>query len=82
MVQAAPNALILINENNKITFVNHHAEWLFKYSSNEIIGQDIKILIPEKFRHGHPLFIKEFFSPTHHRKIECNREDNYHDLCF
>ena len=58
MVDASPNAQILIDNHGKIRYLNAFTEKLFNYSSNEIIGEDLAVLIP--FDH----------KPKHDRKID------------
>lgn len=62
MVDAAPNALILVNKESKIAYVNYHAEKLFKYAKSELIGQGVEILIPERLRTRHPGYVQFFFT--------------------
>lgn len=46
IVEASPSALILVNYFGEITFVNKFTETLFQYNRSELIGKDIKLLIP------------------------------------
>lgn len=65
MVEYSPNALILVNEESKIVYVNVYAENLFKYPKTELIGRGVEILIPERLRKKHPGLVKMFFlGPT------------------
>ncbi len=49
LVQAAPDAIIVINQKGKICFANYQAEALFGYGKNEFLGELIEKLIPEEF---------------------------------
>jgi PAS domain S-box-containing protein len=55
LLEAAPDAIIVVNQAAVIVLVNVQAEKLFGYSRKELIGQPAKILVSEKFRdqHGH-----------------------------
>jgi PAS domain S-box-containing protein len=55
LLEAAPDAIIVVNQAAVIVLVNVQAEKLFGYSREELIGQPAKILVSEKFRdqHGH-----------------------------
>ena len=46
MVEASPIALVLVNSFGKIAYLNNHAEILFSYKKNELIGKDVGVLIP------------------------------------
>ena len=54
VVEAAPNAMIMVNADGTIALVNGQAETVFGYQRGELIGLPIETLIPERFRHEHP----------------------------
>lgn len=60
IVGIAADAIICIDESQKITFFNHGAEAIFGYLRNEIVGQRIETLIPERFRGNHEAQVTEF----------------------
>ena len=74
MVDASPIALILVNSFGKIVFLNSYAKKLFLYSKNELIGQDLEVLLPEKYRLDHPGLLKEYFVHPVTRQMGKNRE--------
>jgi sigma-B regulation protein RsbU (phosphoserine phosphatase) len=49
-VEAAPNAMLLIDQTGIIVLVNAPTEALFGYSRAELLGQPLERLIPERFR--------------------------------
>jgi PAS domain S-box-containing protein len=49
-VEAAPNAILAIDELAQIVFANARAESLFGYAHGELDRQSIRVLVPEKFR--------------------------------
>ncbi len=53
VVEAAPNAFILVNQQGQIALVNTQAEKLFGYSRQELLGQSIELLVPAAFRAQH-----------------------------
>ena len=53
VVDAAPIAIIVADENGRITLVNTQAERLFSYRRGEMLGQPLETLVPERFRRGH-----------------------------
>ncbi|MBL9135330.1 MAG: PAS domain S-box protein, partial [Verrucomicrobiales bacterium] len=53
LVEAAPDALVLTDAENRIVLVNRQAERLFGYQREELIGQLGQILVPERFRGEH-----------------------------
>ena len=53
-VEAAPNAMVMIDANGAIEMVNGQTERLFGYPRAELLGQPIELLIPERSRASHP----------------------------
>src|SRR5213594_3958180 len=54
VLDAAPNAMIMVDSAGVISFANARAETVFGYSLSELIGHPIETLIPERFRDRHP----------------------------
>ncbi len=50
VVEASPNAIIVTNAQGQIELVNKEAEKLFRYTREELLGQQIEMLIPRSFR--------------------------------
>lgn len=74
MVEASPNALILINSNSKIAYLNSFAEKLFQFKKQELIGQDLSILIPDSFKKDHPNLLEGYFQNPISRQMGINRD--------
>ncbi len=53
IIEAITNAIILIDQEGKITFVNQQTLDLFAYERDELRGQNIEMLLPERFQHQH-----------------------------
>jgi len=53
LLEAAPDAMVIVNESGVITLVNAQTERLFGYDRGELIGQPVEVLIPEDLRAGH-----------------------------
>jgi PAS domain S-box-containing protein len=60
IVGIAADAIICIDDAQRITFFNHGAETIFGYTRDEIVGQRIEVLIPDRFRPGHEKHVGEF----------------------
>ena len=53
LVESAPDALVMIDERGRIALVNHQTEVLFGYSRQELLGQELECLLPERFHTLH-----------------------------
>lgn len=74
VVESAPNAMILVNSTGQITLVNNQTEKLFGYERNELIGNKIELLIPERFRTHHPDHRGIFFQKPQTRSMGVGRD--------
>ena len=53
LLEAAPDAMVISDRRGQIVLVNAQTEKLFGYSSGELIGQPVEILVPEGSREKH-----------------------------
>jgi len=74
VVESAPNAMVMVNSEGSIEMVNTQAERLFDYSREELLGERIEILVPERFRHHHPQKRKMFFGDLQSRPMGVGRD--------
>jgi PAS domain S-box-containing protein len=49
LLEAAPDAMVVVNQNGEIVLLNVQAEKQFGYSRDELVGQKVKNIIPEGF---------------------------------
>src|SRR2546423_1123528 len=52
-LDAAPDAIIVVDETGSITRTNRLAEMMFGYEAGGMIGLAIEALVPERFRKTH-----------------------------
>jgi PAS domain S-box-containing protein len=54
--------MIIMNRQGKIVLVNAQVEKLFGYKRDDLLGQEVEILVPNRLRGRHPQYRKEFFA--------------------
>jgi PAS domain S-box-containing protein len=65
LLDAAPDAMIVVSAEGQITFANAQTGQLFGYENDELLGQTLEVLIPERYRAAHGGHLARFFvSPT------------------
>lgn len=62
LLEAAPDAIVIMNRDGQIVLVNSQAEKLFGYSRTELLEHEIEMLVPDRFRKNHPGHRNKFFS--------------------
>lgn len=60
---ATPDAMLISDKEGVITMVNHRAESLLGYRADELVGQLIETLLPERFRENH-VILRQRYSET------------------
>ncbi|HTA59590.1 MAG TPA: PAS domain S-box protein [Candidatus Baltobacteraceae bacterium] len=54
ILESAPDAMVIADGHGRIVLVNAETERLFGYGRNELVGQAMEMLVPERFRQRHP----------------------------
>jgi protein-histidine pros-kinase len=62
LLESAPDAMVIVNKDGRIILVNAQTERLFKYSREELLGQWVELLVPERFRRSHPRHRDGYFA--------------------
>jgi protein-histidine pros-kinase len=73
-LEAAPTGMLLMDETGKIVLVNAQIEKLFGYHRSELLGRQIDVLVPERFRTHHPALRQGFFSAPKARVMGAGRD--------
>jgi len=69
LLEAAPDAMVIVDRAGRIALVNSQAEHLFGYARAELLGQAIELLVPDRFRAPHPGHRTKYFNDPHPRPM-------------
>jgi protein-histidine pros-kinase len=62
LLEAAPDAIVIVDQDGRIVLVNSQTEKLFGYARADLLGQPIEALLPERYRQRHPSHRDRFFA--------------------
>lgn len=68
-----PDAMVVIDEDGLVSSFSATAEKMFGYAQEEIIGQNVKILMPEPYRNAHDGYISRYLETGEKRIIGIGR---------
>jgi PAS domain S-box-containing protein len=62
LLESAPDAIVISDKSGRIVVINRMTEKLFGYGRDDLIGQPIETLIPERYRSAHPNHRQGYYS--------------------
>jgi PAS domain S-box-containing protein len=78
LMQFVPDAIIMINRQQQIVRFNNGAEEMFGYQHNEVQGQPVDMLLPQRFRHHHKHHVDDYMAGEEERSTKAmERGDLY-----
>ena len=69
LLEALPDALVIVRSDGLIVLVNAQTEKLFGYRRNELLNQPIERLVPDGVRHKHVSYRDSYFADPHIRPM-------------
>lgn len=74
MLDAAPDAMVGVNSDGVIVMVNVQTEAVFGYTREDLLGQQIEILVPERVKGVHPTHRADYFLEPRTRPMGADLE--------
>ena len=74
VLDSTPDAMLFVNAQNKIVMVNAQFEKVFGYSQDEVVGRDLVMLVPDRYRKDHRNKVENFFTQPKARPMGSNLE--------
>jgi PAS domain S-box-containing protein len=69
LIEAVPGAMAIADVEGRIVLVNAQVERLFGYERDELLGQTVEALIPERLRQAHPEHRRAYFENPSTREM-------------
>jgi PAS domain S-box-containing protein len=69
LLEAAPDAMVIVDQNGQIALVNIQAERLFGYPREELVGKSVDLLLPDRLRGAHPEHRRTYFQEPKVREM-------------
>ena len=74
VLESAPDGIVVIDYERKIQMVNAQTENLFGYTKDEMIGKEVQMLMPDRFREEHPANERKFIADQKPREMGVGKE--------
>jgi PAS domain S-box-containing protein len=74
VIEAAPSAMILTNAKGHMIWINSQTERMFRYRREELLGQPVEMLIPDRFAANHPQHREQYFANPQARPMGSGRD--------
>ncbi|MGE4064127.1 MAG: PAS domain S-box protein [Rhodospirillaceae bacterium] len=74
ILAGAPDPIFLVRSDSTIEYVNPQVERVLGYSANELVGERIERLIPQRFSTGHRSHVRGFFDVGVLRQMGAGKE--------
>ena len=74
LLESAPDAMVIVGRDGKISLINSQTEQMFGYQRQELLGQPVEVLVPERYRGQHAQHRSGFFAQPRARSMGAGLE--------
>jgi PAS domain S-box-containing protein len=74
IVEGVPVALLMADQDRRISLLNRNTETMFGYSRSELIGEPLELLVPQRFREHHAAQVSIYLEAPTQRRMGAGRE--------
>jgi PAS domain S-box-containing protein len=74
LLESAPDAMVIVNRDGRIALVNARTVEMFGYARDELIGQPVEVLLPERYRRAHVHHRTDYGVAPHARSMGADLE--------
>jgi PAS domain S-box-containing protein len=74
IIESSPNGIVIVEDSGAMMLVNRETERLFGYSREELLGQSVEMLVPNRFRASHPHYRTKFCENPSTRRMGAGRD--------
>ncbi|MBK6694827.1 MAG: PAS domain S-box protein [Myxococcales bacterium] len=74
VLEASPTGMLMADEDGIVVLVNEATERLFGYSRDDLVGLPLEVLVPARFRAGHPALRKDYAESPRIRAMAESRD--------
>src|SRR4249920_291012 len=73
ILETVPDAMIIIDERGRVESLSTTAERLFGYGAEEVVGRNVRMLMPTPHREQHDGYLKRYLTTGERRIIGIGR---------
>jgi PAS domain S-box-containing protein len=74
LMESAPDAVVIVDGEGRIELVNQQTETLFGYAREELVGEPVELLLPQRFRAAHLGHRDTYQADPHTRRMGTDLE--------
>ncbi|HYI70255.1 MAG TPA: PAS domain S-box protein, partial [Skermanella sp.] len=74
LIETAPDGIVIIDNTGRVQTCNPACLRLFGYETHEVVGQNVKMLMPAPYREEHDTYLQNYHETGRRRIIGIGRE--------